>query len=68
MNKLVTEKSVALVAIFLIVSAKPVYAITSAITEKVGLPTTQYGSPTRFGLLLHAIVLAVLYAWISKMI
>ena len=68
MNKILTEKSILLIAIFLIVSAKPVYAITSAITEKIGLPTIQYGSPTRFGLILHAIVLAVLYAYIAKRI
>jgi len=63
---LFSEKSIALVAIFLIVSAKPVYAITSTITDKIGLPTIQYGSPTRFGLLLHAIVLAALYAWVAN--
>jgi len=68
MNKIATEKMLVLIALFLIVSAKPVYNITSAVFSKVGLPTIQYGVPTRVGLVLHAVVLAVLYGWIANKI
>jgi len=44
-------------ALFVILSSTTSYKITSSL----GLPTQKYGTPTRLGLALHALVFYVLF-------
>lgn len=48
------------VILFLIVSARFTYKITDSITELIGWHTSSYGIPNLSGLILHAVVFALL--------
>jgi hypothetical protein len=65
---MISNKAILLAALFVIISSKTVYGVTNLLTSTVGLPTQQYGAPTTFGVVLHAIVIAWLYSVSSKMI
>jgi len=48
------------VILFLIVSSRFTYKITGSITELIGWKTSSYGVPNLGGLILHAVVFALL--------
>jgi hypothetical protein len=56
-------------ALFIIISSKVVYNVTSKITEAVvGQKTINYGCPTRFGIVLHGIVFSLLHLLSHKFV
>jgi len=50
------------VALFIIFSSSTSYKLTSSL----GLPTQKFGTPTRLGLILHALVFGVLFALLQN--
>lgn len=54
------------IALFIIISSKPVYALTNSLLPNI--ETQRYGAPTRVGLIIHAVVFALAFTQLKKML
>lgn len=60
------QSSILAIALFIIIGSKPVYALTNSLLPHV--ETQRYGSPTRIGLIIHAVVFALAFTWLKKLL
>jgi len=60
------QSTILAIALFIITSSKPVYALTNSLLPNV--ETQRYGAPTRIGLIIHAVVFALAFTWLKKIL
>jgi len=60
------QASILAIALFIIISSKPVYTLTNSLLPNI--ETQRYGAPTRVGLVIHAVVFALTFTWLKKLL
>jgi len=60
------QSTILAIALFIIISSKPVYALTNSLLPNI--ETQRYGAPTRVGLVIHAVVFALTFTWLKKLL
>ena len=60
------QSTILAIALFIIISSKPVYTLTNSLLPN--LETMRHGAPTRVGLIVHAVVFALTFTWLKKLL
>jgi hypothetical protein len=60
------QSTILAIALFIIISSKPLYTLTNSLLPNI--ETQRYGAPTRVGLIIHAVVFALTFTWLKKLL